>query len=335
MTGGLETLSFDAASLHAAYGAGLSPEAVLQEVMRRIVAADDPGIFLHLFAEADLITEVFTRKLGKNVRVHCPLRGQYRRLMDKVEENARQSLARKALAMTTERKAYQALSAALSLPDIPCRIEVYDNSHTGGWHAVGGMIVAGPEGLRKSAYRQFNIREAASSDDYDMMREVIRRRFSKADPGGPDWPDLVIIDGGKGQLSDVSSVLAELGVDEQVSLLAVAKGEEREAGREKLFLPDQEGFMLSPGDPALHLIQRLRDEAHRFAIGAHRGRRAKAMTRSSLDGVRGIGALRKKALLGHFGSAKAVSRAGIEDLCRVEGISRAMAQAIYDHFHEG
>lgn len=285
--------------------------------------------------QADLIAEVFTEKLGRNVNIRAPMRGQSRRLMDKVAENARQSLARKSLSMTTERKAYQALMAHLSLSDIPNRVEVYDNSHTGGVNAVGGMVVAGPEGLRKSAYRQFNIKQAGAFDDVDMMREVIFRRFSKAQIGGPDWPDLIIIDGGKGQLSAVMAVLAELGMDDQLCVLAVAKGEEREAGREKLFLPEQEAFMLSPDDPALHLIQRLRDEAHRFAIGVHRQKRGKAMVRSSLDEIKGIGAKRKKALLAHFGSAKAVAKAGVEDLSRVEGVSRATAQMVYDYFHEG
>ena len=284
--------------------------------------------------QAGLIQDVFGQRLGRKVAVTTPGRGALKRLIDKVESNAAQSLARKALSMTTEKKAYQGLAACLSLPDMPRRVEVYDNSHTAGGYAVGGMIVAGPEGLRKTAYRQFNIREADGSDDYDMMREVMRRRFAKADPSDSEWPDLIVIDGGKGQLSAVMEVLAELGVDDSLSVLSIAKGEEREAGRERLFTPGQDSFMLAPDNPALHLLQRLRDEAHRFAIGAHRNRRGKAMVKSALDDIPGIGAKRKKALLAHFGSAKAVGNAGVEDLCRVEGVSAALARSIYGYFHE-
>lgn len=227
----------------------------------------------------------------------------------------------------------------------PQRIEVYDNSHISGTNMVGGMIVAGAEGFRKSAYRKFNIREAKEGDDYGMMREVMMRRFSRALKEGvstdsDDWPDLLLIDGGLGQFNAVKETLQELGVYDDVVVVGISKHEGRNAGREQFFVDDDNGEMKPPfqlplNDATLHYLQRLRDEVHRFAIGAHRTRRKKDMTKSPLDQISGIGARRKKALLLHFGSAKEVARAGIEDLRQVEGISEAIAEKIYNFFNEG
>jgi excinuclease ABC subunit C len=238
------------------------------------------------------------------------------------------------------------LAETLGLDAPPERIEVYDNSHIQGSNPVGCMIVAGPDGLMKNAYRKFNIRGPAGKDaaperggdDYAMMREMLTRRFARAlkedpDRDGGNWPDLVIIDGGKGQLSAVQGVFADLGIDD-VELLAIAKGPDRNAGRETLHRPDRAPLFLSERDPVLYFLQRLRDEAHRFAIGTHRARRAKGIAASPLDEVPGIGGKRKKALLMHFGSAQAVAAAGLADLEAVEGISHAVARKIYGHFNE-
>jgi excinuclease ABC subunit C len=240
----------------------------------------------------------------------------------------------------------------------PRRIEVYDNSHIMGTNAVGGMIVAGPEGFVKNQYRKFNIKstDITPGDDFGMMREVMQRRFSRLlkdhgdegpvkpaaneDPdaapqsGMPAWPDLVLIDGGKGQMSAVRTILEELGIADKITAIGVAKGMDREAGRERFFVEGKPDFTLPPRDPVLYFIQRLRDEAHRFAIGSHRARRKKDMVANPLDEIAGIGPTRKRALLHHFGTAKAVSRAGIDDLVAVEGISRAVAELVYNHFHE-
>ncbi|MCB1495924.1 MAG: excinuclease ABC subunit C, partial [Bauldia sp.] len=240
------------------------------------------------------------------------------------------------------------LAECLGLAGPPGRIEVYDNSHIMGTNAVGGMIVAGPDGFARSHYRKFNIRseDITPGDDYGMMREVLTRRFSRllkeAGPRDEDrdaetlgsWPDLVIIDGGRGQLAAALTVLEELGISD-LPVVGVAKGPDRDAGRETFFLPGREPFMLQPRDPVLYFVQRLRDEAHRFAIGSHRTRRRIDMARNPLDEVAGVGPTRKRALLHHFGTAKAVSRASVEDLLTVQGISEQTARAIYDHFHEG
>jgi excinuclease ABC subunit C len=221
----------------------------------------------------------------------------------------------------------------------PCRIEIYDNSHIAGTNMVGAMVVAGPEGFVKKAYRKFNIREAKVADDYGMMREVMRRRFKRAlqeeEETGvrENWPDLLLIDGGRGQFNAVKTELEELGVADRVALVSIAKGEDRNAGRETFFVEGHAPFQLPEKDSTLHYLQRLRDEAHRFAIGSHRARRTKQISASPLDEVEGIGAKRKKALLLYFGSAKAVAGASVEDLERVEGISKAMAQKIYERFH--
>jgi excinuclease ABC subunit C len=296
-------------------------------------------------AEAALLGEALSVRAERRVRLEMPQRGARRKLVDHARQNARDALARRMAESASHRKLLENLGEALGLDAPPERIEVYDNSHIQGSNAVGCMIVAGPDGLMKSAYRKFNIRglsngEAApdrGGDDYAMMREVLTRRFARALKEDPDresetWPDLVIIDGGKGQLSVACSVFADLGID-GVALLGIAKGPDRNAGRETLHLPDRSPFSLSERDPVLYFLQRLRDEAHRFAIGTHRARRAKGISASPLDEVPGIGGKRKKALLLHFGSAQAVAAAGLADLEAVEGISRAVARKIYGHFN--
>ncbi|MFP6777045.1 MAG: helix-hairpin-helix domain-containing protein, partial [Alphaproteobacteria bacterium] len=264
------------------------------------------------------------------------------------ERNAREALARRFSESAAQRKLFEGLADKLGLDGVPERIEVYDNSHISGTNAVGAMIAAGPEGFMKKAYRKFNIQSDAIpkaeggisvGDDYGMMREVLSRRFSrllKKDPEGAHgaWPDLVLIDGGAGQLGAAQEVFAELGVSD-IALAAVAKGPDRNAGLERIFLPERQAISLERRDPVLYFIQRLRDEAHRFAIGTHRARRARNVSRSQLDSIQGVGSSRKKALLHHFGSSRGVSQAGLSDLERVHGISQALARSIFDHFHAG
>lgn len=295
----------------------------------------------HPVAEAGLLEEALTERVkGKyKVRLSVPEKGQKKRLIELVTNNAREALAREALQLAGTGKLLEGVATLFGMDEPPQRIEVYDNSHISGTNMVGGLIVAGPEGFRKNAYRKFNIREADAADDYGMMREVMQRRFGKAieegkGPDTEDWPDLVLIDGGLGQLSAVRGVLEDLGVMDSFTLVSIAKGPDRNAGREKFFLPDRDMFQLPIDDPVLHYLQRLRDEAHRFAIGTHRARRTKQMSASPLDDVPGIGAKRKKALLQHFGSAQEVARAGIQDLAQAEGISHAFAEKIYYHFHD-
>ena len=296
-------------------------------------------------ADRALITEALAIRAKRKVRVMVPKRGAKRRPVDHALANARDALAAIRRASASHRKLLEGLAETLRLDAAPERIEVYDNSHIQGANAVGGMIVAGPDGLQKNAYRKFNIRgerpgqNAAGGDDYAMMREVLTRRFKRAIKEDPDrergqWPDLVLIDGGRGQLTAAQEVFADLGIDD-VALLAIAKGPERNAGRERLYLPDRsKPILLGPRDPVLYFLQRLRDEAHRFAIGSHRARRAKGITASPLDDIPGIGAKRKKALLMHFGSAREVARAGRTDLAAVDGISTSVAGKIYSYFHE-
>lgn len=292
-------------------------------------------------AEAEVLAEAFRTISGRRVDISRPQRGARRRLMEQVERTATEELDRRLAESTTQAKIGRELADVFELDGPPQRIEVYDNSHIQGTNAVGAMIVAGPEGFIKNAYRKFNIRnpDTAPGDDFAMMREVLTRRFSRAldedpDRGTGQWPDLVLIDGGKGQISAVAAVLAELGIDD-VPIVGVAKGPDRNAGRETFHLPDGRELTLAPNSPVLFHIQRLRDEAHRFAIGAHRTRRAKAIGTSPLDDVPGIGAVRKRALLMHFGTARAVRNASLEDLRRVPGVSDTVAQSIYDHFHPG
>ncbi len=290
-----------------------------------------------------LVEEALKVRAGHKVEIRMPTRGEKKRVIENAVDNAREALARRMSESASQRKLLEGLADALSLDGLPERIEVYDNSHVSGTNAIGAMIVVGSEGFMKNAYRKFNIRRAgtdaaSAGDDYDMMREVLERRFSRAIKEDPDrtrgqWPDLVLVDGGKGQLSAALGVFEQLGI-EDLALAAIAKGPERNAGREKIFLPGKtEAINLGHKDPVLYFLQRIRDEAHRFAIGTHRAKRGKQITRSILDEVPGIGAKRKKALLHHFGAAQSVATAGIKDLETVEGVNRTIAKKIYDWFH--
>jgi excinuclease ABC subunit C len=317
--------------------------------------------------DSAVLEEALATHAGGRVALLVPQRGDKRKLIEHALLNAREALGRRLAESATQQKLLAGVAEALRLDGPPQRIEVYDNSHIQGSNAVGAMIVAGAEGFVKSAYRKFTIRgqtpqaghegglaaaiaaaaepETAPAaadilppgDDYGMMREVLSRRFARAlkeDPARERgaWPDLLLIDGGAGQLSSAQLVLADLGIDD-IPVVAIAKGPNRNAGRERFFQVGREPFSLDPKDPVLYYLQRLRDEAHRFAIGTHRARRTKAISASPLDEIPGVGARRKKALLHHFGSARGVARAGLADLERVEGISKAVAQKIYDHFH--
>jgi excinuclease ABC subunit C len=300
------------------------------------------------FPERALLEAALSERAGHRITIAVPQRGEKRELVEHAAANAREALARKIAETSSQAKLLAGLAEAFGLPAPPQRVEVYDNSHVMGTNAVGAMIVAGPEGFAKNHYRKFNIRAdgIVPGDDTGMMREVMRRRFARllkeagargeargeSDALGP-WPDLVLVDGGKGQLSAASAVLAELGI-EDLPIVSIAKGRDRDAGRETFFSTGREPFMLPHRDPVLYFVQRLRDEAHRFAIGSHRARRSKEMHQNPLDDIAGVGPSRKRALLRHFGTAKAVSRAGVEDLMVVEGVSRGLAETIYDHFHE-
>ncbi|MEQ9688115.1 MAG: excinuclease ABC subunit UvrC [Bauldia litoralis] len=302
----------------------------------------------HDIEEQALLAEALSEKSGARVTVVRPQRGEKKDLVEHALNNAREALGRQVAESASQKALLAGLAEALSLPAPPARIEVYDNSHIMGTYAVGAMVVAGAEGFAKSHYRKFNIKSAdiTPGDDYGMMREVLQRRFSRllkeqgprnnaeSEPEtvGP-WPDLLIIDGGRGQLAAAVDTLKELGVTD-LPVIGVAKGPDRDAGKETFFMPGRESFKLQPRDPVLYYVQRLRDEAHRFAIGSHRTRRRIDMARNPLDEVAGIGPTRKRALLHHFGTAKAVSRASVEDLLSVQGISEQTARAIYDHFHE-
>jgi excinuclease ABC subunit C len=306
-----------------------------KEPPRLILLSDRP-------AEFALLQEALTTKAGRSVRLEVPRRGAKRDLIAQALVNAREALARRLSENASQRRLLEGVAAAFGLEAPPERIEVYDNSHISGRNAYGAMIVAGPDGFIKGAYRKFTINNPAGSepgDDYAMMREVLMRRFARALKEDPErergsWPDLVLIDGGAGQLSTALEVFAELGITD-VAIVGIAKGPDRDAGRERFFLPGRAPFTLEPKDPVLYFLQRLRDEAHRFAIGAHRARRSKQIARSPLDEIPGVGARRKRALLLHFGSARAVARAGVADLQAVEGISEAVAKKIHEHFNSG
>ncbi|MEM8915560.1 MAG: excinuclease ABC subunit UvrC, partial [Pseudomonadota bacterium] len=292
-------------------------------------------------AERDLLAEALSIRADRKVEILVPARGAKRRLIDHAAGNAREALARRLAESSSQRRLLTGLADLFNLDTPPQRIEVYDNSHISGTNAIGAMIVAGPEGFTKNAYRKFTIKEPdAAGDDYAMMREVLSRRFARAlreDPdreSGNHWPDLVLIDGGKGQLNAVLETLGELGIDD-VPIVSIAKGPDRNAGRETFFMADRDSFQLEPTDPVLYYLQRLRDEAHRFAISTHRAKRSASIGRSAIDEIEGIGPRRKKALLNHFGSARAVSAAGLADLERVDGISRSVAKKIHDHFRQG
>ncbi len=292
----------------------------------------------HMPEEKALLEEALSGKLQSKVTIAKPARGGRRRVMDFVEKNANAALARNLIEKASEAKMLAGVADLFGMDEPPARIEVYDNSHISGTNMVGAMIVAGPEGFQKNAYRKFNIKRAGAADDYGMMREVFERRFKRAmkeqeDGDESSWPDLLLVDGGKGQFGVCREVLEDFGILDRVKLVAIAKGEDRNAGREQFFMDGRMGFQLPVNDPVLHYLQRLRDEAHRFAVGSHRVRRAKQISDSPLDGIPGIGAKRKKDLLHYFGSAKAVAAAGLSDLQKVEGISKSIAQTIYDHFH--
>ena len=292
-----------------------------------------------------LLADALSTRSDRKIKVNVPQRGEKRELVMHALANAREALGRRLAESASQRKLLEGVAQVFDLDEAPCRIEIYDNSHIQGSDPVGAMVVATEEGFAKNHYRKFNIKSSklTPGDDYAMMREVLARRFSRllkedgareAAPGEtPDWPDLVLIDGGAGQLSAAQATLDELGVC-GVRLVGIAKGPERNAERERFHTAGRPSFLLEPRDPVLYYVQRLRDEAHRFAIGSHRARRSKAIGTSPLDDVPGIGPTRKRALLQHFGSAKAVSRAGLADLQTVEGISAQMAQTLYDYFHE-
>ena len=289
--------------------------------------------------EAALIAEALSERAERKVEILRPVRGDRRRLIEQARRNAEEALDRRMAESTTQAKLLRELSETFELPDIPKRIEVYDNSHIMGTNATGAMIVAGPEGFRKNAYRKFNIKSGVTpGDDFGMMREVLERRFARLEKEDPDrsggeWPDLLLIDGGKGQVSAVCEVMENAGVHD-VPVVGVAKGPHHgREGREVFHFPDGREITLPPNSPLMFFIQRLRDEAHRFAIGTHRAKRSKSLTTSSLDEVPGIGPNRKRALLMHFGTARAVKGAALEDLERAPGISQATARQIYDFFH--
>ena len=293
----------------------------------------------HGIEDMDLMTSLLSDRAGRRVVVGVPQRGEKAELVENALRNARESLSRRMSESAAQHKLLEGLADAFDLPAPPRRIEVYDNSHIQGAAPVGGMVVAGPEGWMKSQYRKFNIKgtEIAPGDDFGMMREVLTRRFSRLLKDDPDraseaWPDLLLIDGGAGQVSAVQGILADLGVDD-VPIIGVAKGQDRNHGKEEFYRPGRTVFALPMNHPVLYFVQRLRDEAHRWAIGTHRARRTKQAMANPLDEIAGIGAARKRALLAHFGSAKGVARAGLPDLQAVEGISDTMARTIHDHFH--
>ncbi len=322
----------------------------------------------HDLAERDLLAEALSERMNRKVEVTVPKRGEKKDLVDHALTNAREALGRRLAETSSQARLLKGVAEAFDLAFPPRRIEVYDNSHIMGTNAVGGMIVAGAEGFAKAHYRKFNIKseDLVPGDDYGMMREVLTRRFSRllkenertlptaeVEPDTvaaheeedgdslpdapvvemPAWPDLVLIDGGQGQLTAARETLEGLGITD-VPLVGIAKGPDRDAGREKFFIPGRQSFMLPERDPVLYFVQRLRDEAHRFAIGSHRARRKKDIAKNPLDDIAGIGPTRKRALLRHFGTAKAVSKAGLDDLVAVPGISEATAKLVYDHFHE-
>jgi excinuclease ABC subunit C len=319
-----------------------SPEEVIGAFLAQLY--DDlpppPLVLLsHEPPEAALIAEALSLKAGRRVELHRPQRGEKREAVAHAATNAREALERRLAEGAAQAQLLDGVAALFGLPAPPERIEVFDNSHIQGANPYGVMIVAGPSGFVRQAYRKFAIRAAPGDDDFAMMREVLARRFGRAlreDPGreGGAWPDLVLIDGGAGQLSAAQAVMAELGV-EGVPLVAVAKGPDRDAGREWFHMAGREPFQLPPRDPVLYYLQRLRDEAHRFAISAHRAGRSRALTKSELDDIPGVGAAIKRRLLNHFGSARGVRQAGLADLEACPGIGPAMARRIHEHFHPG
>jgi excinuclease ABC subunit C len=323
-------------------GSGAEAGEIMEAFLTQFYDDKEPPrmiLLSHMVDNEDLVVQALSGLAGRKVELLLPQRGEKAELVENAARNARESLARKMAESSTQNKLLAGLAEAFDLDAPPQRIEVYDNSHIQGSNAVGGMIVAGAEGFLKSQYRKFNIKTAAgaNSDDFGMMKEVLTRRFERLLKEDPErksdaWPDLLLIDGGAGQISAVGEIMAELGVDD-VPFIGVAKGIDRDQGKEEFYRPGAPAFALQRNDPVLYFVQRLRDEAHRWAIGAHRAKRAKAVSATPLDDIPGVGATRKRALLAHFGSAKAVSRAGLSDLTAVAGISEAMAQSIYDFFN--
>jgi excinuclease ABC subunit C len=297
-------------------------------------------------AERDLLQEAFAQKGGRKVEINRPQRGEKRQLVEHAFTNAREALGRKMAESSAQTKLLAGVAEAFGLDAPPERIEVYDNSHIMGTNAVGGMIVAGPDGFQKSQYRKFNIKgtDITPGDDFGMMKEVLRRRFARLAKEEEEGvlagdskfarPDLLLIDGGMGQISAVMEVMADLGVDD-IAVVGVAKGPDRDAGLERFFIPGKPYFMLEPKSPILFYLQRLRDEAHRFAIGTHRAKRSAAMIKNPLDEIEGVGPGRKRALLHAFGSARGVSRASVDDLLKVEGVSAPLAERIFGFFRKG
>ena len=320
-----------------------SPSEVMEAFVAQFYDTKEPPrqlILSHDIDNADLVQEMLSEKVGRKVDIVVPQRGEKLELVSGAMRNAKESLARRMSESATQAKLLRGLAEAFDLDAPPNRIEVYDNSHIQGSNAVGGMIVAGPEGFMKNQYRKFNIKgdDITPGDDFGMMKEVLMRRFSRLLKEDPErqstaWPDLLLIDGGAGQVSAVAEILKELGVDD-IAMVGVAKGIDRDHGKEEFYVTGKPVFALQRNDPVLYFIQRLRDEAHRFAIGTHRAKRAKAFVANPLDEIAGVGAARKRALLAHFGSAKAVSRANLADLKAVDGVSGALAEKIYDFFHD-
>ena len=325
-------------------GADISEAEVMQAFLGQFYDQKEPPrqiLLSHDIEDTDLMQELLSDKAGRKVEILVPQRGEKLELIAGAARNARESLGRRMSESATQAKLLKGLAEAFGLEKTPERIEVYDNSHIQGTNAVGGMIVAGPEGFLKSQYRKFNIRgdELTPGDDFGMMKEVLTRRLKRLLKEDPDhekgmWPDLLLIDGGAGQVSAVQEILDEMGVPD-LPMVGVAKGVDRDHGKEEFHRPGQRPFALKMNDPVLYFVQRMRDEAHRFAIGTHRAKRAKSNMANPLDDVPGVGAARKRALLAHFGSAKAVSRANLADLKAVDGVSSSLAEKIYDHFHSG
>ena len=324
-------------------GAGAEAPEIMEAFLAQFYDDKEPPrliLLSHAVENPDLVTALLSDRAGRRVTMGVPQRGEKANLVENAARNARESLARRMAESSTQTKLLNGLADAFDLDAPPKRIEVYDNSHIQGTNAVGGMIVSGQDGFLKSQYRKFNIKSdaGANSDDFGMMKEVLTRRFERLLKEDPDrksdaWPDLLLIDGGAGQVSAVAGIMADLGVDD-IAMVGVAKGVDRDAGKEEFHRAGKPVMALRMNDPVLYFVQRLRDEAHRWAIGAHRAKRAKAISATPLDDIPGIGATRKRALLAHFGSAKAVARAGVPDLTAVAGISEAMAQTISDYFSE-
>ncbi len=336
-------------AFHPRAGTELSEGDVLGPFLAQFYESRTPPkniLISHEIEERELIAEALSTRADHKISILVPRRGEKKELVNHALTNAREALGRLLAETATQKTLLEGVKEAFDLEAPPARIEIYDNSHISGTNAIGAMVVAGGEGLSKKHYRTFNIKSAdlTPGDDFGMMREVLTRRFSRlakeSTPeamdqvtGMPDWPDLLLIDGGKGQLSAVREVLEALDLPKQITLVGIAKGEDRDAGRETFHQPGRQPFMLPARDPVLYYVQRLRDEAHRFAIGTHRARRKKEFVKNPLDEIEGIGPARKRALLNQFGSAKAVSRAALSDLTAAPGISKQMAQTIYDHFN--